>query len=301
MRCIRFKLTVVGILIYFQASACDICGCSSGNYFMGPYPQFDRQFIGLQYSFRTFHTILESDRSEYSNDFYQTAELFGGTNIGNRWRILLFAPYNINHSNTDDGEKYNNGLGDITIMGNYDLFSNKNLNSQMKTIAQQLWIGGGIKFPTGKFSVDSAAIVSSANSQPGSGSFDFVLNVNYILQIQNWGINSNISYRLNQLAESFKFGNRLSTSLFIFHTFEFNKFKIRPDAGFLYENLKPNSHNYEFVDDTGGQALIASLGFETTISRLLIGLNFQPPIESNFSNGQTTANLRGMFQITYTF
>ena len=200
----KIAIILIVIISVQKSFACDICGCSSGNYFIGPYPQFNRHFLGLQYSFRSFRTVLKNDNTQYSNDFYQTAELLAGTNIGYRWQLLFFAPYNFNHSRSDDGTSRQSGLGDVTLLGNYKLFENKSLATDSETVSQQLWVGGGLKMPTGKFAVDSAELVSSANSQPGTGSVDFVLNGTYMMQMGKWGINSNANYKVNESAKKFQ-------------------------------------------------------------------------------------------------
>ena len=173
--------------------ACDICGCSSGNYFIGPFPQFNKHFLGMRYSFRNFNTVLKSDNNQFSNDFYQTVELWGGIRLSKKWQLFIFAPFNINHSITDDGRKQNNGFGDITIIGNYNLLNELKLNRDTETASQQVWLGGGLKIPTGKFTPDTSEIVLSANTQPGTGSFDFLLSASYSLQVKNWGMNSNMN------------------------------------------------------------------------------------------------------------
>src|SRR5438309_8564790 len=103
----------------FQTFACDICGCSSGNYFVGPFPQFRKHFFGTRYTFRSFESHIAGDPTQFSKDFYQTVELWGGYNIGKKWQLLAFVPYNINQQTSDDGKNNSHGLGDITLLGNY--------------------------------------------------------------------------------------------------------------------------------------------------------------------------------------
>jgi hypothetical protein len=295
----RILVLLIFIMLSGNIIACEICGCSSGNYFIGPYPQFSKHFIGIRYSFRNFKTVISSDNTEYSNDFYQTAELLAGTNIGSRWQMLLFAPYNINYSESDDGISRESGLGDMTFFGNYKLFNNKTLNADTNTVSQQLWIGGGLKVPTGRFEVDSSELVTSANSQPGTGSFDYILTGTYMFQVGNWGINSNASYKINGSAQDFKFGNRFTANAFIFRSFSAGMADISPNAGLLFENLRANKNKGEEVEETGGNALLMALGLESRMNRILIGFNVQLPAFSDISAGQTEAKVRGMVHLSY--
>ena len=281
--------------------SCDICGCSSGNYFNGPFPQFNKYFFGVRYSFRSYNTILKADYNQFSKDFYQTTEFWGGLTLRKKWQLFLFAPYNINQSVSDDGKKYNDGIGDMTLIGNYNLLNKKSLNKDTQTVSQQLWLGAGIKLPTGKFSVDTSELVSSANNQAGTGSYDFILTASYTLVIEDWGFTSNLNYKINQSASDFKFGNRFSISALTFRAFHFKKTTISPNVGLTYENLSSNEVNKSAIPSTAGSDLLAVVGLETRFNSVTIGLNAQLPLFQNISDSQTKINYRGMVHLTYAF
>src|SRR5205085_8587881 len=123
-----------------------------------------------------YHTQLANDPTQFSNDYYKTIELWSGINLGKKIQLLAFAPYHINKQFTDDGIKTQNGLGDISVLVNYDLFHAKK-SSAKHVIEQQLWIGGGIKLPTGKNNVDvNDPLVNQGdvNSQMGTGRKDIL-------------------------------------------------------------------------------------------------------------------------------
>src|SRR6476659_4700501 len=128
-----------------QTFACDICGCSSGNYFIGLLPQFRKHFIGTRYTFRSYTSHVAGDASQFSHDFYQTVELWGGMNVGRKWQVMAFVPYNINKQNSDDGLNHSSGLGDITVIGNYKLLDTRTGTKKGDWLSQQLFIGGGVK------------------------------------------------------------------------------------------------------------------------------------------------------------
>src|SRR3954452_6197936 len=114
------KLLIVFLLLLIIAPsfACDICGCSSGNYFLGPIPQFKKHFFGVRYSIRNYESRMTMDDEEFSKDFYQSAELWGGWNMGKKWQLLAFVPYNVNKQISDDGTSSGSGLGDISFIVN---------------------------------------------------------------------------------------------------------------------------------------------------------------------------------------
>ncbi len=284
-----------------QTHACDLCGCNSGNYFIGPIPQFNRNFVGLQYSFQHYNTLLNNDNTQFSKDFFQTTNLMLGSKFLTNWQLFLFVPYNINHSLSDEGPRSINGLGDITFLADYNLLDIKALNKDTETVFQQLMVGGGIKFPTGKFRVDSAEIVSTANVQSGTGSYDFLMNAIYSFQIRSWGFNLNTNYKINRSAEHFKFGNLFTVNTILFRNFHIGTVTLSPNVGLLYESVSANMNYSQKVKDTGGYDLFSVLGFELRYKNISVGANVQIPLKSDLSKGQTTAETRGMCHLSYMF
>lgn len=297
------KFFFSAILLFLTASsfACDICGCSSGNYFIGPFPWFHKHFIGVRYSFRSFNTVLKNDASQYSKDFYQTAEIWGGWNFGKKWQLLAFLPYNINRQTSDDGINKTTAFGDVTFIANYNLLNTTEKNKQGNRVSQQLMIGGGLKLPTGKFSADPDDFLPSVNNQAGTGTVDLLLTSMYSIRINSWSLNSNINYKFNQSAQHFQFGNRFNAAAYLSHTIATRKTTLYPNAGLQYELLSVNKFEKIKVADTGGNALLASAGLETNFNKIAVGINTQIPVHQNLSNGQTSIVIRGMLHVTYTF
>lgn len=165
------------------AKACDICGCGVGSYYLGILPEYNKRFIGLRYQYKTLTTHLgpSGERSPLTADeTYQSTELWGGWNIGTRFRVLAFVPYNFNkrESQTGDGDK--RGLGDIAVMGYFKLFDNMNTVSD-RLLVQSLWIGAGVKAPTGRYEPSERLAVQESpnNFQLGTASTDFTVNAAY--------------------------------------------------------------------------------------------------------------------------
>jgi hypothetical protein len=288
------------LLLSLGAGACDICGCSTGSYFIGPFPVFHHHFFGTRYTFRSFKSSVSGDPSQFSKDLYQTIELWGGWNLGRKWQVLGFVPYNINKQTSDDGMTRSNGLGDISVMVNYNLLDRQSKDSGGNIVHHQLWIGGGLKIPTGKFSPDPNDIIPSANNQAGTGSVDYLMNLLYAVQFRNWGINCSINYKVNRKANGYQFGDRLSSNAFVYHSFDNGRRVLSPNAGILFENLRSNKLDGEKVPDSGGNALLAAGGLEIGFQKISIGFNAQVPLLQNLSNGQTEAKLRGMVHLSLT-
>ena len=163
----NYIITICILFLSVTAAACEICGCGTGNYYIGLLPQFSRSFLGIRYQFSSFHTSIKGDATQYSNDLFQTIEVWGGINIGNKWQVLALVPFNMIHQASDDGTFNTSGIGDIAVLGNYKIFEHSSLTKNKQSVTQQAWIGAGLKLATGKFNIDpnDPALIALANNK----------------------------------------------------------------------------------------------------------------------------------------
>lgn len=301
------KIILAILVITFSlntAKACEICGCGLGNYYIGLLPQFHHKFIGFRYQYRNFKTVIADNPSQFSRDYYKTVELWAGWNLGKKWQVLVILPYNYIHQVSDDGIVNNNGIGDIAVMANYKIFDKNSTSANGNAVAQQLWLGAGIKAPTGKFNIDATdpAIVAIANTQTGSASTDFMLNAMYNVSIGNFGINTGASYKMNTAnSDKYIFGNKFSASSFVSYSINKNKTNLVPNAGILFETTAANKLDKQNIAQTGGHLVAAAAGLELSIKKITVGGNIQLPLQQNFSAGQTDLRVKAMAHISFSF
>ena len=283
-------------------NACEICGCGGSNTYLGLLPDFKTKFIGLRYNHQYFKTVMAMDKTQFSNNYYNTTEIWGGVNVGKKWKLLAFVPYKFNKQAGDDDTTYNSGLGDITVLANYKLWNKVSVNGN-KGVSQQLWIGGGIKMPTGKFdfdSNDSTTTVAALNYQLGTGSIDFLFNVMYNVKFGNWGVNTTLNYKANIAKNGYKFGNKIiANSIGYYRFITKNGSYISPNIGLMYESTAESTKLPTTMSSTGGYYATASVGVEFTIKKITIGINAALPISQNYADGQTTLSWRGNSHITF--
>lgn len=284
--------------------ACEICGCGVGNFYMGMLPNFKSKFIGVRYSYMHYQTELASDKTQFSNDFYKTTEIWGGWNIGNRWQVLAFVPYRFNKKISDDGVKETNGLGDITLLANYKLLHTRKVNESNRATEQQLWVGGGLQLPTGAYHVDMSdpdANIGEANSQPGTGSVGVLFNSMYNISFNRLGINASANYRINTVnPDQYRFGNKIAINGLAYYRIRLGGgIVVSPNLGLLYEHAAANEFAGNAVDQTGGYLLNASAGVEINFNKITVGFNTQMPVSQNFAEGQTVSKNRGILHVSF--
>ncbi len=298
------KRIIIAILCMFSAcpiSACDICGCGVGNFYMGLLPNFKNHFIGLRYQYVRYHTQLTGDATQFSNDRYRTIEIWSGWNIGKKWQVITFVPYQINKQVTDDGIKNNQGIGDVTVIANYALVHTRNARKDGNMVDQQLSIGGGITLPTGRFNVETIdpSVPGEVNSQNGTGSTNFIVDALYTINVNNIGFNASANYKVNTPNKmDFKYGNRFTANAVAWYRLRSTGFGISPNIGVSYEHSAFNQLTKSAIDQTGGNALLGTAGVEINHNKIAVGLNAQLPFTQNFSEGQTQIRSKGLVHVT---
>jgi len=290
------------------AKACDICGCGVGSYYLGILPEYNKRFIGLRYQYKTLTTHLgpSGDRSPLTADeTYQSTELWGGWNIGTRFRVLAFVPYNFNKRESQTGTGDKRGLGDIAVMGYFKLFDNMNTVSE-RLLVQSLWIGAGVKAPTGRYEPSERLAVQESpnNFQLGTASTDFTVNAAYDIRYNDLGLNTNVTYKMNtENSHEYRYGNKLTANALLYHKFRIaNKFTVAPNAGVLYETAQKDVESNTYtIDVSGGHALSLVLGAELAFKGVSMGANFQQVASQNLADGRAKAGNRMMVHVSLPF
>lgn len=303
----KIFFAIVFIFAFSTSQACDICGCGVGSYYFGVMPQFNKNFLGLRYRTMHFESHLNS-RILRTNEYFRTTEIWGRFYASPKLQIMTFLPYSFNkQTDINNFSKNLQGLNDIVLMANYNL-----LNATMKNdttarnFKHNVWAGGGVKIPTGKYNFEEqdAGQVANPNFQLGSGSIDFLLNVFYNLRYKNWGFNQDISYKVNTAnSKAYRFGNRVSGNSNVFYIYQISKkFALMPYGGFYYEISGKDTRNQEKIAETGGYLTAANVGLDLyAFKKLNVGGNYQIPLRQNLANGEIRADSRFNLQVSVLF
>ena len=303
----KLFLPALLLMLTLPTLACDICGCGVGSYYIGILPEFSKKIAGIRYRYNTLRThIGAGGTTTYltTEETYRTAEIWGGWTIGTRFRVMGYMPVSFNEKLNQGITTRRNGAGDAGLQGFYQLLNNRQSTGR-RLLVHSLWLGGGIKLPTGQY--DAAEKNTGAGSanivQLGSGSVDFTFNGMYDIRLQDAGINMAASYKVNtRNREAYRYGNKFSANAQAYYKFRIrNVVTLAPNAGVLYERAARDDDNGFSVDVSGGYALLGSFGAEVTFSKIAVGANFQAPVSQQLAAGFVKANNRAMAHVSFIF
>jgi len=287
----RIFLGVLLLCLQLCAHACTVCGCSASNQYLGILPQYHKHFIGLQYQYRGFnsHHLPDgtNEPSATSEEHYSTIQAWGRFNAGKKVQLFAFVPYVYNLKNEEDVRSAISGVGDITLLANYRLIQRDAAGSAWK---HSLQAGGGIKLPTGACDVQSVRYEDGLpNMQPGTNSWDFIVNANYTVRKKVIGANADVSYTITTPnSVQYKYGNRLSAGVLGFYWYEKNKLTLLPQAGLRLDVSGTDYDQYRYRiknDMSGGEQLYVSAGIQGYYGRTGLQLIYHHPLMQHYASG----------------
>ncbi|WP_457269442.1 transporter [Pedobacter sp. UYEF25] len=304
----KYMLTLFVCLSASGVFACDICGCGVGSYYLGILPEYSMRFVGIRYQYKSLTTHLGpfGERTPITSDeTYQSMELWSGWNLGKKFRLLAFLPYNFNERVAQTGKGSKTGVGDIAFIGYYNLLNTRNTIKE-KLLVQSLWVGAGIKLPTGKYEPSERFLESESpnNFQLGTASTDFTLNAAYDVRLMDFGANVNVNYKVNTSNKyNYRYGDKFTTNALLYYKIRLAKIiTLSPNAGILYETSQQDTEEKRFpVAVSGGHAFSTIVGVEGNVGRFSFGANYQAIANQKLAGGRVKAGNRLMIHTTISF
>lgn len=256
-------------------------------------PELDKHIIGINYSYSLYNTTTYPgmtmtmpgmDMTMFgpgvpTKGTMNTLQLFGRFNLPKRFQIAVSLPVHFLREQSDASTDRSAGLGDASVMAMYSVFSpTKFMGKKSK---HQLRIGIGVKAPTGKFSMTSDGLFTT-DLQLGTGSVDFLFNVNYTYRIQRFGFNISSSYKKNLAnKDHYQFGDNLGEGLNAFYVCKLPKgFTLTPKVGATYNHMFYNVYDKEKLTGTGGEVLRATAGFDLYYKHFAFSTSMAPVLLS---------------------
>lgn len=302
------KIFFITALFFTTAStrACDICGCGVGSNYIGILPEFSKHVFGVRYRYNSLQTHIGAGGAiTYltTKERYSTMELWSGWNIGKNFRVMATVPYSFNERINQAVKNSKSGLADISFNGYYQLINKRSALKNNKLMVQSLWIGGGVKLPTGKYEpADKTSGGKNTNLfQLGTASTDFSLNAMYDLRIQDAGINIAAGYKMNTTNKyDYRYGNKWNSAAQFYYKIRLKKkVQLAPNLGMQYEYSDKDKDGLFDVDVSGGHVLSGTLGLEAAYKKIAVGANFQRPLAQQLANDIVKSGNRLMLHISF--
>ncbi|WP_234667463.1 transporter [Dyadobacter sp. CY261] len=296
-------MAAVLTLLSTPLMACDICGCANSGSYFGLMPQSHKSLVGVRYQHLRFTTHADSKVLRTEEQFNVT-ELYGRFFPIKRVQVMAFVPYRSDRQHTSADTKRQNGLGDITVLANYNIFNSLMDTEASSAVTHTLMVGGGVKLPTGRFKFDENDVtqVANANFQPGTGSTDFILNAFYTMNISEWGLATNVSRKFNTTnAQDYRFGDQLYGTVDVYRSLTLGSLTFMPSLGLYAEHSEHGRQHGVVLEETGGKMLNASLGLSLFSNRWTLGAHGQLPVTQRSASGHVRAYERVLVQVGWLF
>lgn len=300
---IKYKLSFIFLFVAHVTLACDICGCANSGSYFGLLPQSHKSLVGVRYQRLNFVTHPDSKVLRTEENF-NVSEIYGRFFPFKRVQVMAFIPYRIDRQVTSGNVKKQNGLGDVTVLANYNVLNTLMDKDNSGSFTHTLLVGGGIKVPTGKFKFDenNPLQVANANFQLGTGSTDFILNAFYTVNKGDWGLATNVSRKFNTTnSQDYKFGNQLFGTVDLYRSFRIGSISLTPSLGIYAEKADHGTQHGKVLDLTGGSLLNGTAGLTLFSNRWTAGVNVQKPLAQNSSSGHVVTKERVLIQLGFLF
>lgn len=284
-----------------ESRACNTCGCGVANYHYGILPQFQKNFVGLRYQYRSYDSRLDAGHlAPYSYETFQSTELWGRFYPMDKLQVFGFLPYNFNERIEGEKTTYLRGMGDIVLSANYNLINTYDTASS--TWTHNLLVGAGVKLPTGEFRKMEDGLTVNQNFQLGTGSVDFLFNLIYTLRYRNLGLNTEFTYNYNTTnRDEYRFGNTSRSGLTAFFIPKTGAVTIMPNVGVSLETFEDNQQFEQPFPDTGGWATLYHAGIEAYFKSIAFGVSYSHPGKQKLFTEKVTANDRISMHLTFMF
>ena len=289
---------------------CDLCAC-----YLGIDPSYNSSQISLRYSSFKYYSEgipVESDPNvdhgetgtDPSTEYYNRVEVTGRYYMNPSVRFLINIPYSLNNI---DGKRIKD-FGDVSVIGQYQLY-----NTRVDTetdFRNSVFVGGGVKAPTGAYNKSIVYGEVEPHFQPGTGSFDFLLSGTYLVRYKsNLGLSTDVIYTINTTnSNEYRFSNRFNVTSTLFYIINAGKrthtgteWTFLPHSGVYLESAGYDTQDGADVDDSGGSVLFATGGIDIYYNQFDISFTYQGPVSQSLNGDQPQNKYRFYIGAGYSF
>lgn len=296
-------LLIISFIVSLESSfACDLCNC-----YLTITPNDHKNMVGFRYRFSSYegsgdHIMLAKafHGGMSSTEKYYTYEIWGRFYPVPKIQLEVAIPYRYNRSIEEGTPDHSvSGLGDLIVLSHYELFST--FPKGPDAIKQKLYLGGGVKLPTGKYKKTINGELDP-HIQTGTGSLDFMLSGLYLAKYKNTGLKVSANYSFNnENKNQFLFANRLNLSSAVFYQFNADNMIWMPSIGLNFEQAQEDHRNDMALDNTGGKMLLGTVGSDLYFKSYALNISYQVPLKQSIGTEQPENQGRFVIGLSYSF
>lgn len=273
MKKIFLLTTIIFLSVFNVAPACDFCNC-----YLGLDPGYNKNTVGIrgQYRYATHmmpvtgsmklthgeHEVPAGTPMEELQAEFTRFDLHARVYPLQKLQVIATVPFHMNTLTFMDQQESRSSVGDLTVLGMYQLFNTMPTDSL--SVRHRIFAGGGVKFPTGKSEgASDADVPMSHHLYNGTGSTDYMVNLSYIGKFKKLGWNADVSYKFNgESANDYKYGNTFNAVPRLFYELSLKSVKFLPHIGAAFEMGDRDSYLDNEVEETGGSVLWGTAGVD---------------------------------------
>lgn len=297
--------------MHFTISA--TAGCDMCSMYLGLHPNQTKNSISIRYRFSLYESSQAHNHSGGSHSSitgtewrtFQTIETWAQWRIGRKLQILVMAPYAMN-SIENKGLVLDafNSIGDVQGLARYQVYRS---DAEDHKYIHRVIVGLGLKAPTGKYTVESDEgtafpISLDPHIQTGTGSWDLIYNIGYLLKYKQWGLNEEMLYKQNGTNKNeYHFANRFSSTSSIYYNYEKNDFNLMPSIGYMYEYSGMDKSNNIELSNTNGSAHYVVPGIDIYYKKFNWNISYQKAFVEHLRDANMSNNYRWLIGMGLAF
>lgn len=269
------KIFMLGVLLLsaLPSFACDQCGC---GLLLGVQPKDHATNFGLQWRMRYLngdilapaapvpvakhgdaHGAAASGPANYT-EMYAVLEARAQIWLGQRTSVTASLPL-LNNFQAVDGIRHADiyGVGDPIVLLRYVILGSLS-GPDTTRLRHRLTAGIGMKLPLGRTDVMQFGQLLDHDLQPGTGTWDEMLSVEYMVRGRTWGTSIGAMGRYNGETEhGHRMGHSASLLAEVFRNFPLDGMQFLPSIGAYVEAAMPDRMNDVPDESTGGTTVFS--------------------------------------------
>lgn len=314
------KLFVMGALMLFAlpSVACDQCSC---GLLLGVQPKDHANNFGLQYRMRYLrgdllvpveetrilkhgghsHGAPDLTEAEYV-EVYSVLEARGQVWVGDRASISASIPL-LKNLQAVNGAAHADlyAVGDPVLLARYALFAS---TTGLDTVhlRHRFTVGLGVSLPLGRTDVVQHGERLDYDLQPGTGTWDPMMSLEYVVRGTAWGGSLSAVGRYNtEAAGGHRMGHAGTFTAEVFRIIPIKHVSLLPSAGVYGEAMLEDEMHGVPDPTTGGNTLFSSLGMQVWWRQLGLQLAWQHAVINDMGAAMVPNRHRFLAGLTYSF